>query len=87
MNRAHVSGSGGSAPGLSTSLALFKNGQPFLIAGSPGFGFVHGPWQYGAGIVEWELSPAEAMNQPRFGLPRQDGNVYVESHYDTVEMK
>lgn len=82
MNRAHVSGSGGSAPGISTSFALFKNGQPFLIAGSPGFGFVHGPWQYSAGIVEWELSPIEAMNQPRFGLPRQDGNVHVESHYD-----
>ena len=59
-----------------------KDGRPFLIAGSPGFGFVHGPWQYGAGIVEWDLSPVEAMNQPRFGLPRTDGNVYVESHFD-----
>lgn len=82
MNRAHVSGAGGSAPGISTSYALFKDGRPFLIAGSPGFGFVHGPWQFGAGIVEWDLSPVEAMNQPRFGLPRQDGNVYFESHYD-----
>lgn len=82
MNRAHVSGSGGSAPGISTSYALFKDGRPVLIAGSPGFGFVHGPWQFGAGIIEWDLAPTEAMNQPRFGLPRQDGNVYVESHYD-----
>lgn len=82
MNREHVRGSGGSAPGVSTSLALFKDGKPRLIAGSPGFGFVHGPWQYCAGNVEWGLSPMEAMNQPRFGLPRQDGNFYFESHYD-----
>ena len=75
-------GSGGSAPGVSTSLALFKDGKPRLIAGSPGFGFVHGPWQYTAGVVEWGLSPVEAMNQPRFGLPRPDGDVYFESHYD-----
>jgi gamma-glutamyltranspeptidase len=82
MNREHVRGSGGSAPGFSTSIALFKNGKPHLIAGSPGFGFVHGPWQFVAGRIEWELSPIEAMNQPRFGLPRQDGNVYFERHYD-----
>jgi len=82
MNRAHVRGAGASAPGFSTSLALFKDGKPRLIAGSPGFGFVHGPWQYCAGIVEWGLSSTEAMNQPRFGLPRQDGSYYFESHYD-----
>ncbi len=82
MNREHVRGAGGSAPGVSTSLALFKHGKPRLIAGSPGFGFVHGPWQYCAGVIEWGLSPTEAMNQPRFGLPRQDGNFYFESHYD-----
>jgi gamma-glutamyltranspeptidase/glutathione hydrolase len=82
MNREHVRGSGGSAPGFSTSLALFKDGKPRLIAGSPGFGFVHGPWQYCTGIIEWGLSPIEAMNQPRFGLPRQDGHFYVERHYD-----
>ncbi len=82
MNREHVRGSGGSAPGFSTSLALFKDGKPRLIAGSPGFGFVHGPWQYCTGIVEWGLSPLMAMNQPRFGLPRRDGNLYFESHYD-----
>jgi gamma-glutamyltranspeptidase/glutathione hydrolase len=82
MNREHVRGSGGSARGVSTSLALFKDGKPRLIAGSPGFGFVHGPWQYTAGVIEWELSPTDAMNQPRFSLPRQDGNFYFESHYD-----
>ena len=82
MNREHVRGAGGSAPGVSTSLALFKDGKPRLIAGSPGFGFVHGPWQYCAGVIEWGLSPIEAMNQPRFGLPRKDGSFYFESHYD-----
>jgi gamma-glutamyltranspeptidase/glutathione hydrolase len=82
MNREHVRGSGGSARGFSTSIAMFKDGKPRLIAGSPGFGFVHGPWQYCAGIVEWGLSPIEAMNQPRFGLPRPDGDVYFEEHYD-----
>ncbi|MCO6456448.1 MAG: gamma-glutamyltransferase [Pirellulaceae bacterium] len=82
MNREHVRGAGGSAPGLSTCLALFKDGKPRLIAGSPGFGFVHGPWQYCTAVVEWGQSPAEAMNQPRFGLPRRDGNSYFESHYD-----
>jgi gamma-glutamyltranspeptidase/glutathione hydrolase len=82
MNREHVRGAGASAPGLSTSIALFKDGKPRLIAGSPGFGFVHGPWQYCTAVVEWGLSPAEAMNQPRFGLPRKDGNIYFESHYN-----
>ncbi|MCA9089281.1 MAG: gamma-glutamyltransferase [Planctomycetaceae bacterium] len=82
MNREHVRGTGGSAPGVSTSLALFKDGQPRLIAGSPGFGFVHGPWQYCSGVVEWGLSPIETMNQPRFGLPDPDGKSYFEGHYD-----
>ncbi|NQU49621.1 MAG: gamma-glutamyltransferase [Planctomycetes bacterium] len=82
MNREHVRGAGGSAPGLSTSIALFKEGRPHLIAGSPGFGFVHGPWQYLTAIVEWGLTPTEAMNQPRFGLPRKDGKAYCERHFD-----
>lgn len=82
MNREHVRGAGGSAPGLSTSIALFKQGRPHLIAGSPGFGFVHGPWQYLTAIVEWGLTPIEAMNQPRFGLPRKDGKVYCERHFE-----
>jgi gamma-glutamyltranspeptidase len=59
-----------------------------LVAGSPRFGFVHGPRQYAAGIVEWGLTPVEAMSQPRFGIPRTDGNIYTESHYDNdaIEM-
>ncbi len=82
INRNHVHGSGASAPGISTSFALFKDGRPRLIAGSPGFGFVHGPYQYGTGIVEWDLSPVEAMNLPRFALPNQDGTTLFENHYD-----
>jgi gamma-glutamyltranspeptidase len=77
-----VRGSGASAPGISTSYALFKDGEPRLVTGSPGFGFVHGPYQYGTGIIEWGLSPATAMNLPRFGLPRSDGRAIFESHYD-----
>ena len=82
ISRNHVRGSGASAPGISTSYALFKDGEPRLVTGSPGFGFVHGPYQYGTGIIEWGLSPATAMNLPRFGLPRSDGRTIFESHYD-----
>jgi gamma-glutamyltranspeptidase/glutathione hydrolase len=82
ISRNHAHGSGGIAPGISTSFALYKDGKPRIIAGSPGFGFVHGPYQYGTGIVEWNLHPTEAMNLPRFGLPGQDGKAVFESHYN-----
>ena len=39
------------------------------------------------GNVAWGthyLSPMEAMNQPGFGLPHEDGNVYFESHYGGI---
>ena len=82
ISREHVHGTGASAPGITTSFALFKDGKPRLIAGSPGFGFVHGPYQYGTGIMEWDLSAAAAMNLPRFALPHRDGTTLFESHYD-----
>ena len=82
LNRDHVHGQGATAPGISTSYALFKEGKPRLITGSPGFGFVHGPYQYGTGIIEWNLSPIEAMNLPRFSLPNREGSILVEQHYD-----
>jgi gamma-glutamyltranspeptidase len=66
INRDHVHGTGATAPGITTSYALFEDSSPKLIVGSPGYGFVHGPYQYGTGIVEWNLSPVEAMNLPRF---------------------
>ncbi len=81
ISRNHAHGSGGIAPGISTGYALIKDGRPRLIIGSPGFGFVHGPYQYGTGIVEWDLSPVAAMNLPRFGLPGQDGKAVFETHY------
>ena len=82
INRDHVHGSGATAAGITTSYALFKDGVPRLFAGSPGYGFVHGPYQYGTAIVEWNLSPAEAMNLPRFGLPNAQGVTPCERHYD-----
>jgi gamma-glutamyltranspeptidase len=82
MNRDHVHGKGGTAPGITTSYALFQDGAPKLIVGSPGYGFVHGPYQYGTGVIEWNLSPAEAMNLPRFSLPNARGEIVVEQHYD-----
>ena len=82
INREHVHGNGATAPGITTSYALFKDGVPRLVVGSPGYGFVHGPYQYGTGIVEWNLSPVEAMNLPRFSLPNAEGAIAVERHYD-----
>lgn len=81
IDREHVHGHGASAPGISTSFALFQDGKPRIICGSPGFGFVHGPYQYGTGVVEWELSPVDAMHLPRFGLPAKDGSAVFERHY------
>jgi len=82
INREHVRGNGATAPGITTSYALFKHGAPHLVVGSPGFGFVHGPYQYGTGVVEWNLSPADAMNLPRFSLPNAEGEITFERHYD-----
>jgi gamma-glutamyltranspeptidase len=82
MNHGHVHGDGATAPGISTSYALYQDGAPRLVVGSPGYGFVHGPYQYGTGIVEWDLSPAEAMNLPRFSMPDASGETEFERHYD-----
>jgi gamma-glutamyltranspeptidase/glutathione hydrolase len=81
INRGHVHGDGATAPGITTCYALFKDGTPRLIVGSPGYGFVHGPYQYGTGIMEWNLSPAEAMNSPRFSMPNAKGEIDCERHY------
>ena len=82
INRGHVHGNGATAPGITTSYALFKDGVPRLVVGSPGYGFVHGPYQYGTGIVEWNLSPAEAMNLPRFSMPNAKGEFDRERHHE-----
>lgn len=82
INRDHVRGKGATASGISTSYALYRDGQPQVIIGSPGYGFVHGPYQYGTGIVEWQLRAPQAMNLPRFSLPNAEGVSYFEAHYD-----
>lgn len=82
INRMHVHEDRAIAPGIATSYALFKDGVPRLAVGSPGFGFVHGPYQYGTGVIEWNLGPDEAMKQPRFSLPDADGKITVEEQYD-----
>ena len=87
INRGHVHGKGASAPGISTSYALFMGGAPKLVVGSPGYGFVHGPYQYGAGVVEWELAAGPAMNLPRFSLPNAAGEITFERHYDPAVFK
>jgi gamma-glutamyltranspeptidase len=84
IDRDHVRGKGATAGGISTSYALFRDGKPRLIAGSPGFGFVHGPYQFGTGVVEWGLPAAEAARAPRFGLPARMGatEAAFENRYD-----
>lgn len=82
INRGHVHGDSATAPGITTCYALYKDGTPRLVVGSPGYGFVHGPYQYGTGIVEWDLSPAEAMNLPRFSMPNASGEIDCERHYE-----
>jgi gamma-glutamyltranspeptidase/glutathione hydrolase len=82
LNKAHVHGTGATAPGITTSYALYKAGRPRIICGSPGFGFVHGPYQFGTSVVEWGVSPARAIADPRFSVPLPDGRVLFEQHYD-----
>ena len=84
ISRAHVYGSGGTASGIGTNFALFRDGEPRLVTGSPGFGFVHGPYQFGTGVIEWDLSAMEATRAPRFGFPSSAtfGQTFLEGHYD-----
>lgn len=82
INRDHVRGKGATAPGISTNYALYRDGRPELIVGSPGFGFVHGPYQIGTGAIEWNLPLPAAVTLPRFSLPDRNGASYFESHYD-----
>jgi gamma-glutamyltranspeptidase/glutathione hydrolase len=81
INRGHVHGDGPTSPGITTSYALMRDGAPRLIVGSPGYGFVHGPYQFGTGVVEWDLSIPDAMNLPRFSLPNAQGEFGCERHY------
>jgi len=84
MDREHVRGGGATASGITTAYALYKDGAPRLIVGSPGFGFVHGPYQYGTGVIEWGLSTVDAARAPRFTFPAKLGSnvTRVENFYD-----
>ncbi len=84
IDRDHVRGEGATARGISTAYALYREGKPRLIVGSPGFGFVHGPYQVGTSQIEWDLSPVDAARAPRFTLPAELGSPKgrFESHYD-----
>lgn len=83
INRKHVRGSGPTARGISTCYALYEDGKPRFIVGSPGYGFVHGPYQFGTAMVEWGLGPFAAVKAPRFGLPASStGNKpYIEDGF------
>ncbi|MDH3731992.1 MAG: gamma-glutamyltransferase [Gemmatimonadota bacterium] len=84
ISRAHVYGSGGTANGIGTNFALFRDGRPRAVFGSPGFGFVHGPYQAGTAVMEWGLEPMEAVAAPRFGFPSGAtfGQPFLEGHYE-----
>lgn len=56
-------------PGLFTSLTLYRDGKPYAVAGSPGFGCMHGPTAFMAELVLRGRDPLEAVKAPRFGLP------------------
>jgi len=81
INRDHVRGKGATAAGISTNYALYRDGRPELIVGSPGFGFVHGPYQVGTGAIEWGLPLPAAVTLPRFSLQDRNGASYYESHF------
>ena len=71
IDRDHVRGGGATASGISTSYALYRDGVPRLIVGSPGFGFVHGPYQYGTGVVEWNLPTGRRRTRARASPSRR----------------
>lgn len=84
ISRSHVYGSGGTANGIGTNFALFRDGRPTVVMGSPGLGFVHGPYQAGTAVVESGLSAMDAVAAPRFGFPSGAtfGQPFLEGHYD-----
>jgi gamma-glutamyltranspeptidase len=57
------------APGLFSKVALFRDGQPYAIAASPGYACVHGSLQALVAHVQRQLDPPAANAAPRFALP------------------
>jgi gamma-glutamyltranspeptidase / glutathione hydrolase len=71
------------APGLFTDLALFRDGRPLVVAGSPGTACVHAPLAFIVELIQFGLDPATAIAAPRFGLAsvHTSERQPFESHY------
>jgi gamma-glutamyltranspeptidase len=70
-------------PGLGANPALFRNGKPQIMSGSPGWGIMHAPINFLIGLLQRKLSPLEAVSAPRFGVPgpMSGGFMPFESNY------
>ena len=70
-------------PGLGANAALFKDGRPSVVAGSPGWGIMHAPFGFITALVQRKLDPYAAMSAPRFGVPgpMSAGFMPFESNY------
>lgn len=83
-NRAHAKqGDLTAGSGTATCFALYKEGKPAYIAGSPGFGWFHGPYQVMTNMVEFGMPPLDAVQAPRFGLGSAStfNKTIVEGHH------
>jgi gamma-glutamyltranspeptidase len=84
MNADHAAGGTrtGFASGIWTTFALYDGGKPAFIAGSPGQAFFHGPYQVMTSMVEFGMSPIDAVRTPRFGFGAADTfyRVSLEAH-------
>jgi len=76
-------------PGLGANAALFRDGKPCILAGSPGWGIMHAPIGFIIGLVQRNLDANAAMRAPRFGLPgpMSAGFMPFESHYSPSVFK
>jgi gamma-glutamyltranspeptidase / glutathione hydrolase len=70
-------------PGLAANPALFRDGKPAIVCGSPGWGIMHAPLNFIVGHVQRKLDPFAAACAPRFGVPgpMSAGLLPLESHY------
>ena len=62
INRAHVYGDGARCAWHHHEFCVIQGRRTAARCRVARNGFVHGPYQYGAGIVEWDFSPVAAMN-------------------------
>lgn len=80
MNARHAKGSAGGPAGFMTNFALYQNGCPVYIAGTPGMGLFHGPFQTMINFGEFDMNAFEAVTIPRFGMG-------LKWTFDTLEME